>query len=50
MELKRAIEILEYHQEWRLGKHDDMLYTPRELSEAINIVLTEVNKIQLENI
>lgn len=26
MELQTAIEILEYHQEWRLGKREDMIH------------------------
>ena len=44
MELKTAIEILEYHQEWRLGKREDMIYEPKKLTEAIDIVLNEVKK------
>ena len=32
MELKTAIEILEYHQEWRLGKREDMIYEPKKLT------------------
>ena len=44
MELKTAIEILEYHQEWRLGKREDMIYEPKKLTEALDIVLMEVKK------
>jgi len=44
MELKTAIEILEYHQEWRLGKRDDMIHEPKKLTEALDIVLSEVKK------
>ena len=44
MELKTAIEILEYHQEWRLGKREDMIYEPKKLTEALDIVLIEVKK------
>ena len=44
MELKTAIEILEYHQEWRLGKREDMIYEPKKLIEALDIVLIEVKK------
>lgn len=44
MELKTAIEILEYHQEWRLGKREDMIHEPKKLTEAIDIVLSEVKK------
>lgn len=44
MELKTAIEILKYHQEWRQGKRDDMIHTPRKLTEAIDIVIEQVEK------
>lgn len=42
MELKTAIEILEYHQEWRLGKREDMIHEPKKLTEALDVVLGEV--------
>ena len=44
MELKTAIEILEYHQEWRLGKREDMIHEPKKLTQALDIVLNEVKK------
>jgi hypothetical protein len=44
MELKTAIEILEYHQEWRLGKREDMIHEPKKLTEAIDVVLEAVNE------
>ena len=44
MELKTAIEILEYHQEWRLGKKNDMIHEPKKLTQALDIVLNEVKK------
>ena len=47
MELQTAIEILEYHQEWRLGKREDMIYEPKKLTEALDIVLSEVKKFRL---
>ena len=47
MELKTAIEILEYHQEWRLGKREDMIHEPKKLTEALDIVLNEVKKFRL---
>ena len=47
MELNTAIEILEYHQEWRLGKREDMIHEPKKLTEAIDIVLSEVKKFRL---
>ena len=49
MELKTAIEILEYHQEWRLGKRQDMIHEPKKLTEAINVILSEVKKMQLND-
>jgi hypothetical protein len=44
MKLKTAIEILDYHQKWRLGKRDDMIHEPKKLTEAFDIVLSEVKK------
>ena len=42
MELQTAIEILEYHQKWRLGKREDMIHEPKKLTEALDIVINEV--------
>ena len=47
MELKTAIEILEYHQEWRLGKREDMIHEPKKLTQALDVVLNEVKKIEV---
>ena len=47
MKLQTAIEILEYHQEWRLGKREDMIHEPKKLTEALDIVLSEVKKLRL---
>lgn len=44
MKLQTAIEILEYHQEWRLGRREDMIHEPKELTEALDVVLSEVKK------
>jgi len=44
MELKTAIEILEYHQEWRVGKRGYMRYNPNTLTKALDIVLEEVKQ------
>lgn len=41
MKLNEAIEILEYHQRWRLGKIDEMKYTPKQLTKALDVVLSE---------
>ena len=48
MELKTAIEILEYHQEWRLGKREDMIHEPKKLTQALDIVLNEVKKLEAQ--
>jgi hypothetical protein len=47
MELQKAIEILEYYQDWRLGKKEDMIYEPKELTEALDIVVSEVRTNRL---
>jgi hypothetical protein len=47
MELQTAIEIMEYHQQWRLGKREDMIYEPKKLTEALDVLLSEVKKINL---
>lgn len=45
MEIQTAIEILSYHQEWRLGKREDMIHEPKKLTEALDMILTEVKKL-----
>jgi hypothetical protein len=50
MEIQTAIEILTYHQEWRLGKRDDMIHEPKKLTEALDILLTEVKKLHKPNV
>lgn len=50
MELQTAIEILEYHQEWRLGKREDMIHEPKKLTQALDIVLSEVKKFRLGDV
>ena len=39
MELKTAIEILQYHQKWRMGEVHSMHHSPATLTEALDIVL-----------
>tara|TARA_R110000787_G_scaffold245985_1_gene351783 strand:+ start:346 stop:582 length:237 start_codon:yes stop_codon:yes gene_type:complete len=39
MNLKHAIELLEYKQRWRQGMEDEMKYTPSQLTEALDIVI-----------
>lgn len=43
MDLKTAIEILEYYQEWRLGK-DCEQPNPKLITKALQVVLNEVKK------
>ena len=50
MELKTALEIIEYHQEWRLGKREDMIHKPKMLTQALDIVLNEVKECHLDNV
>lgn len=45
MDLKLAINLLESHNEWRRGEHDDMA-KPEALGEAIDIVV-EAAKVRL---
>lgn len=46
MELKTAIEILEYHQEWRQGKRQDMIHEPKKLTEALDVLLALAKKLE----
>ena len=39
MDLKKAIEILKYFNQWRRGQIDDLGYSPKEIGEAIDIVV-----------
>lgn len=39
MKFLTALKILEYHQQWRCGKLNNMIYQPSELTEAINILI-----------
>lgn len=45
MTLKTAIQILEYHQLWRTGKTDRMPYTPKELTQAMDMVIDAAKSI-----
>ena len=44
MDIQTAIEIVEYHQSWRLGEKEEMLHEPRVLTDAINVLLAEVKR------
>lgn len=39
MTIKQAIEILKWHQEWRIGKIEEMPFTTKEITQAINTIL-----------
>jgi dsDNA-binding SOS-regulon protein len=39
MELEQAIKIVEHYQKWRKGEDKTLLYTPKELTEAIDKLL-----------
>ena len=45
MELQTAIEILEYHQQWRLGNRDEMIHEPAKLTEALDIVINAAKEM-----
>tara|TARA_R110000796_G_C14431862_1_gene421228 strand:+ start:81 stop:377 length:297 start_codon:yes stop_codon:yes gene_type:complete len=47
MKIEKAIKILTYHQEWRLGKIDEMKFVPKELTTALDIVLDKVKNLAL---
>jgi len=38
MNLKEAIQVLQTHQDWRLGKHDNQT-DPKLLTEALDIAI-----------
>jgi hypothetical protein len=44
MKNNEAIKIIEYHQKWRTGKKDEMIYEPKQLTEALDIVLSLAKK------
>lgn len=50
MNLREAIEVLEYHQDWRLGKVDEMPYKPKEITEALDILLASVKSKQVHSV
>jgi hypothetical protein len=54
MELEKAIKITEHYQLWRLGKIDDIDYSPKELTKAIDVLLevsnTKIRKDKLNQV
>ena len=47
MSKEKALEILEYHQQYRQGKIDEMKYTPRQITEALDVLIEFVKKHSL---
>lgn len=45
MNLEKAIQILTHHQEWRLGKIDEIKFNPKELTTALDVVLDKVKNM-----
>lgn len=44
MKLQTAIEVLESHQEWRLGKREDMIHEPKQITEALDTIISEAKE------
>ena len=47
MKLEEAIDLLKIHQEWRLGADTELIF-PKELTQAIDIVINEFTLIKKE--
>lgn len=41
--IDKAIEVLNQHQQWRLGEKDEMPYKPLEITQALDEVLVFAN-------
>jgi hypothetical protein len=50
MTLTKAMEILKHHQRWRLGEIDEMPYKPLEITEALDVLLSQETNIRSEAI
>lgn len=48
MDNNEAIQILTQHQEWRLGSEQEYIYTPKQITTAINIVLEIAKNATIE--
>ena len=44
MKIKKAIEILKAHNNWRRGHIEEMCLTPKEIGEAIDTVVSHYEK------
>jgi hypothetical protein len=45
MKVEEALNILKHHQQWRLGGIDNMPYEPKELTEAIDVLIRIVSNL-----
>jgi hypothetical protein len=43
-DVRKAIETLKVHQQWRLGKIDEMPFKPLEITNALDILLHVVDQ------
>ena len=50
MTIEQAVKILSDHQKWRLGDDTIGLTTPKELTEAINVILKKFEDDKTKNI
>ena len=46
MNLKQAIQILDYHQKWRLGIEENMIHETKTLTQAIDIILKHFKQVE----
>jgi hypothetical protein len=44
MDLKTALKIITYHQKWRMGDVDDAIYTPKQISEGLKVLIKLAQK------
>lgn len=49
LKLDEAIEILEFHKEWRMGKREEMTFKPKSLVDSVDVLLEEVKKLREQN-
>jgi len=45
MTTKEAIRIAEHYQKWRTGKIERIIYKPEEITQAIDIIITELKQL-----
>ena len=50
MEIEQAVKILSDHQKWRLGDDTIEATKPKELTEAINVILKKIEYDKTKNI